>query len=328
MQGSDTNATKQLYTLTQNPDKSLGKFTKTLQCYYSSECNRPFQFKSELIQHQEKQINQRSFVCKDCNQIFNYPSSLLEHLHVCVQDFGVQQPYKYKEVILTQKPNQPLEESTKNLPCNYCTECNKQFKCKSDLTRHQRMHTGQRPFICKECNKTFNYNSSLLEHLRVHSGEKPYKCTECNKCFRQGSTLNRHKKTHTGEKPHKCEVCGKCFAQRRGLKEHKVTHSCEQPYYCSKCHQYFVQKRSLLRHNRKEHSSEEPSHGHADDKLNRCLQVDGCLTNESALHQVRSTEIVVKVEEPDEDEISLEMLIKSSDLLNNLNEELTRDAYE
>ena len=325
MQGSETNAIKQFYTSTQNPDKSSGEFTKTLQFYYCPECNRLFQFKSELIQHQEKHISQRSFICKECNQFFNYTTSLLEHLHLCHS--GIQ-PYKCaEEVTFTQDPNRSLEESTKTFPCYYCSECNKLFKCKSELTRHQRMHTGQRPFLCKECNKSFNYNSSLLEHLRVHSGEKPYKCTECNKCFRQGSTLNRHKKTHTGEKPHKCEVCGKCFAQRRGLKEHKLTHSCKQPFYCSKCRQYFVRKRSLLRHNTKEHSSKEPAGDrHADCKPDRCSQANRCLSNGSTLQQVRSPEIVVKVEKPDEDEISLEMLVKSSDLLNNLREELTRDA--
>jgi len=191
------------------------------------------------------------------------------------------------------------------------------------------MHTGERPFRCEECNKRFNYKSSLLEHFRVHSGEKPYVCTECNKCFRQGSTLNRHKKTHTGEKPHKCEVCGKCFSARKGLKEHKVTHSFKQPFYCSKCHQYFVRERSLLRHNRKEHSDEEQAHDrHQDKEPDRCHQAGDGLANGNEYQQVKSAGIVVKVEKPDDEAMSLEMLVKSSDLLNDLNGEINRDATE
>ena len=195
----------------------------------------------------------------------------------------------------------------------YCPICNKLFKRKSELKRHHRAHTGIRPFMCKVCYKSFNYNSALLEHLRVHSGEKPYKCSECNKSFRQGSTLNRHKKIHTGEKPHQCEVCSKCFSEKKGLDVHKITHTCKQPFSCSKCHQYFMRRGSLLRHIKKYHFSVESNSDCLDNKAGECL------TSDSTTPQVRSTEIVVKVEKPDEKEVSLEMLVKSSDLLNDLN---------
>ncbi|PFX15299.1 Zinc finger protein 527 [Stylophora pistillata] len=152
---------------------------------------------------------------------------------------------------------------------------------------------------------------ALLEHLRVHSGEKPYKCSECNKCFRQGSTLNRHKKIHTGEKPHQCEVCGKCFSEKKGRDVHKRTHICKQPFYCSKCHQYFMRRASLLRHIKKNHPIIESSTGCLDDKTGKYQ------SHESKAPQ--ATEVTVKVEKPDSEEMSLEMLIKESDLLTDLN---------
>ena len=58
------------------------------------------------------------------------------------------------------------------------------------------------------------------------------------------------------------------------------------------------------------------------------LQAGGGLTNGDEFQQVRSAGIVVKVEKPDEEAMSLEMLVKSSDLLNDLNAEVNRDAKE
>ena len=325
MQGSNANVINHLDTVTPSVDKFQGgESANSLQRYYCIECNELFQLKSELTEHQRWHSSERAFVCKECNQFFNHISSFLEHLRTMHP--GEMTLCKLAEITFGSNPAVQL---SKNLPCLYCPDCNKPCKSNSQLKRHRRMHTGERPFMCEECHKSFNYKSSLLEHLRVHSGEKPYRCSECNKCFRQGSTLNRHKKIHTGEKPHKCEVCGKCFSARKGLKEHKVTHSCKQPFYCSKCRQYFVRERSLLRHNRKEHSGEELAHDrHEDDKPDRCVQAGGGLTNGDEL-QVRSAEVVVKVEKPDDEEaMSLEMLVKSSDLLNNLKAEVNSDARE
>ncbi|NWV31039.1 ZSC12 protein, partial [Grantiella picta] len=54
---------------------------------------------------------------------------------------------------------------------------------------------------CQECGKSFRWRSRLIHHQRMHSGEKPYMCAECGKCFRWRSDLMRHKWIHTGEKP-------------------------------------------------------------------------------------------------------------------------------
>lgn len=52
-----------------------------------------------------------------------------------------------------------------------CLTCGKDFKQKSTLLQHERIHTDQRPFPCHECGKRFRQQSHLTQHLRIHAGE-------------------------------------------------------------------------------------------------------------------------------------------------------------
>ena len=129
-----------------------------------------------------------------------------------------------------------------------CDVCGKGCSQKGDLVRHKRKHTGERPYQCDLCDKAYFKSADLKYHKRKHMGEKPYKCLQCNKAFTGLTTLKYHSRTHTGEKPYECNICNKRFTQSSSLKLHKATHLSEKPHPCDECDKKYSSVPSLKCH--------------------------------------------------------------------------------
>lgn len=84
----------------------------------------------------------------------------------------------------------------------------------------------ERPYACpmETCERRFSRSDELTRHIRIHTGQKPFQCKICMRAFSRSDHLTTHVRTHTGEKPFSCDVCGRKFARSDEKKRHSKVH--------------------------------------------------------------------------------------------------------
>lgn len=105
-----------------------------------------------------------------------------------------------------------------------CMFCPKKFRRPSDLLRHIRIHTKEKPYECPiaDCRRRFAIKGTLNVHMRVHENTKlRHTCPTCSRKFSSTTTLDIHcLAAHDGVLGFKCKHCQASFSQSQPLKVH------------------------------------------------------------------------------------------------------------
>uniref|UniRef100_A0A8C7R4C5 Transcriptional repressor CTCF n=1 Tax=Oncorhynchus mykiss TaxID=8022 RepID=A0A8C7R4C5_ONCMY len=136
-----------------------------------------------------------------------------------------------------------------------CHLCGRAFRTVTLLRNHLNTHTGTRPHKCQDCDMAFVTSGELVRHRRYkHTFEKPFKCSMCDYASVEVSKLKRHIRSHTGERPFQCSLCSYASRDTYKLKRHMRTHSGEKPYECYICHARFTQSGTMKMHILQKHT--------------------------------------------------------------------------
>ena len=127
--------------------------------------------KHGLKVHENRHTNARPYKCHYCDSRFNDPSGQRNH-----------------------EANKHSDSKDSHFMCELCGYSS---YYKSDLIKHQRIHSGVKPFACNQCDYRCNRRDNLKKHLRIHTGDKKYKCFHCESVFPTLKSCKIHEKTHS-----------------------------------------------------------------------------------------------------------------------------------
>ena len=161
-------------------------------------CNKKFTIREELNTHEMSHSE---------NKIFSSSQELSAHERIhtgeglgnlktqkitCTQD----KPYKcsHCDKAFIEKVNLEIHERVHN-DCKDFNNSRRDKKLSSATKLHHRKKENTSN-VCCYCEKSFNTPSKLKRHERIHTGDKPYQCSHCDKAFTQAGTLKLHLRMH------------------------------------------------------------------------------------------------------------------------------------
>ncbi|CAG9574125.1 unnamed protein product [Danaus chrysippus] len=180
-------------------DRSLAAHMYSHTLFNCSSCNRAFENRKCYIYHKgectgRKSYAQNMYECHDCGSKYSKKPSLRIHI---------------------------VQKHLNILPF-VCQTCGKRCSTKNHLRSHELVHKTERQVYECYCGAKMRSALGFEMHQRIHSGEKPYVCEDCGDRFLSASRRLDHikRKHRSKELAHGCDKCDAKFVRPFELKKH------------------------------------------------------------------------------------------------------------
>ena len=164
------------------------------------------------VKQEDSLEKSHGFICTVCSAHFLHESYFLEHIkeHHSV-DHNIQTAEKPKKKFRCPR-----------IKTYRCTRCSYHSNNKCDLNKHNIIvHAGLKPLHkCSYCPFACLWKVNITRHERIHTGNKPFSCKECSYTASRADHLKEHAQKHRNEKPFKCAVCGNKYVSKRDCAKH------------------------------------------------------------------------------------------------------------